>query len=65
MDFAADAGIYECDKRGTGIKKSISQNPLKKQKICGKKITAVDFFFFLHESGLKNSRFYDRIECII
>lgn len=37
MDFAADAGIYECDKRGTGIKKSISQKPLKEQKICGRK----------------------------
>lgn len=37
MDFAADAGIYECDKRGAGMKKSISQKPLKEQKICGRK----------------------------
>lgn len=45
MDFAADAGIYECDKRGTGIKKSISQKPLKEQKICGRK--QLPWIFFL------------------
>ena len=29
-------GIYECDKRGTGIKKSISQNPLKNRRSAAK-----------------------------
>ena len=54
MDFAADAGIYECDKRGAGMKNLMPA--IRGRRICKGKFGVLLFLTDLHYKKIDKER---------